>query len=333
MELTMSNLFKIFAALSLAATFSFAQYDVQYDENGNSEEQPEQSISEPEESENFNEEKSEETVAPKKSKKTAKKEAKKLDDDDPVMKVLAEKRARDAARKEEERQQAIREKEEQAANAESQKNQKSKVGIGIRADFDIANYWGTKYLDDEGFEEPSGFGFTAGITARASLLSVLDLVPEVTFEALWANREEDNFDREFTQYNLNIAVYFRALLHPRFYAEVGPQISFNLSNDVTSEDEEVSVDGLDVSMENPFNEEIEQAPLAFGVALGLGFNIIPQLSIGVRVYAGFTELYPDAKVNNDDASERVIGDDEYIGPDMTGTKLFNVKIGLNYWFM
>lgn len=328
----MSNFAKILAALGLAATFSFAQYDIQYDENGNSEEQ--QSISEPEESENSDEVKQEEPVAKKPAKKHAKKQAQKLDDDDPVMKVLAEKRAREAAQKEQEKQQAIHDKEEQdARDAEAKKNQRSKAGVGIRVDFDVASYWGTKYLDDEGLDEPSGFGFTAGITGRASLLSVLDLVPEVTFEALWATRDEDGFDREFTQYNLNIALYFRALLHPRFYAEVGPQISFNLSNKVSSEDDEVSVEGLDVTLDNPFNDDIEQAPLAFGVALGLGFNIIPQLSVGVRVYAGFTELYPDAKVNNDDPSDRVIEDNEYIGPDMTGTKLFNVKIGLNYWFM
>lgn len=318
----MKNFARILASVSLAATFSFAQY-VEYEDNEpwpTSEDQEsaqeESAATESEASE------AEEATEAKAEKAAVKDTAQKAEEDDAVSRVLAQKRARDAARKEEERQKALRGESEMSAidqTTQAPRTQRATAGIGIRADFNIANYWGSTELEDD-IDEPTGMGFDVALTARFEILSVLLFVPEFHFEAYWLDHDEDGFTREFNQMNLSLPLMFRAVLLSRFYAEVGPQFSLNLTNDVTTGSTTLKVPGAeDIVVENTYQEEIEQTSFAFGVTLGLGFYIIPdRLSISARFYAGLTELYPDAK------SQLI---------DLKGTKLNCIKFGLNFWIL
>lgn len=308
----MRNLAKLFAAVTLASTFSFAQY-VEYEDN---EQWP------------TSEEQEAEEAAKKEAEQKAKAEAEKKaqePEEDVVAKVLAQKRAADAARKEQEQQEAIRKQKEAEALA-AKKASRSTAGIGFRADFNLAYFWGSKDLED-GVEEPSGYGFDIGFTTRFEMLDVLWFTPELHFEAYWLEQEEESFTRQFDQMNISLPLMFRAVLHPRVYFEAGPQGSVNISNKCTfdKDNSKLHVPGADdIVVNNSFDEtEIEQTSFALGASMGLGFYIIPDyLSVSVRFYVGMTEIFPEAK---SPLSER---EDDRI---MVGTKLSCVKFGLNGW--
>lgn len=331
----MKNFARILASVSLAATFSFAQY-VEYEDNEpwpTSEDQEsaqeESAATESEASE------AEEATEAKAEKAAVKDTAQKAEEDDAVSRVLAQKRARDAARKEEERQKALRGESEMSAidqTTQPSKAQKATAGIGIRGDFSMGFFRGTEDLED-GVDEPSGYGFDAGITARLEMLDYLWFTPEILFEAYWLEQDEEAFTRQFDQMNITIPLMFRAILPfcTRVYFEFGPQFSLNLSNNVVFDEDHREFhipngDGPDIIVENTFDEpDIKQAVLAAGATLGLGFYIVPDyLAISARFYLGLTELFPDAESPLSDRDD---------GKIMVGTKLTGFKFGLNFWFI
>lgn len=332
----MRNLAKVLAVASIAATFSFAQYE-SYEDTENNEPWPtEEQASEQDESAGASEsEEAEEATEAKAEKAAVKDTAQEESDDDIIKKVLEEKRARDAARKEEEKQKGINGEDMSAIDqttAQSGRSQKATAGIGIRADFNIGSFWGTEDLED-GVDEPSGYGFDIGLTARFEMLDILWFTPEILFEAYWLEQDDEAFNREFNQMNLTIPLMFRAILPfcTRVYFEFGPQFSLNLSNNVVFDKDHREIhipngDGPDIIVENTFEEtEIEQTVFAAGLTMGLGFYIIPdRLAFNVRFFAGLTELFPDAK------SQLTDRDDNRI---MVGTKLESIKLGLNFWFL
>lgn len=328
----MKNFAKIAATVSLAAAFSFAQY-VEYEDNEPWPTSEEQENAQEEPSVAESEQNSTEEDIESKAKEVATKDTvQKSEEDDAVSRVLAQKRARDAARKEEERQKALRGESEMSAidqTTQPSRAQKATAGIGIRADFNIGNFWGTEDLED-GVEEPGGYGFDIGVTAHFEILDILWFTPEILFEAYWLEQEEEAFTRQFNQMGITIPLMFRAIFPfcTRIYFELGPQISLNLSNEVSFDEDQskLHVPGSDIVVDNTFEEpEIEQSIFAAGVAIGLGFYIVPdRLALDVRFYAGLTELFPDA---TSPLSDR---DDEKI---MVGTKLYSIKFGLNFWFL
>lgn len=328
----MRNLVKTLAVVSLAATFSFAQYEA-YEDTENNEPWPTEEQSEQEESSENNE--AEEAPEAKTEKVATKDTVQKVEEEDAVSKVLAQKRARDAARKEAEKQKALRGEEEMSAidkTTQPSKAQKATAGIGIRGDFSMGFFRGTEDLED-GVDEPSGYGFDAGITARLEMLDYLWFTPEILFEAYWLEQDEEAFTRQFDQMNITIPLMFRAILPfcTRVYFEFGPQFSLNLSNNVVFDEDHREIhipngDGPDIIVENTFDEpDIKQAVLAAGATLGLGFYIIPDyLAISARFYLGLTELFPDAESPLSDRDD---------GKIMVGTKLTGFKFGLNFWFI
>lgn len=330
----MRNLAKVLAVVSIAATFSFAQYEA-YEDTENNEPWPtEEQASEQDESAEASESEEAEEATEAKAEKTAVKDTtQEENDDDVIKKVLEEKRARDAARKEEERQRALNGEDMSAIDqttAQSGRSQKATAGIGIRADFNIGSFWGTEDLED-GVEEPDGYGFDVGITARFEMLDILWFTPEILFEAYWLEQDDEAFNREFNQMNLTVPLMFRAILpfFTRVYFEVGPQFSLNVSDEVVFDGDhsKLVVPGSDIVIDNTFEEtEIEQTVFAAGVALGLGFYIVPdRLAFNVRFYAGLTELFPDAR--------SPLSDREFDDRIMVNTKLYSIKLGLNFWIL
>lgn len=330
----MRNLAKVLAVVSLATTFSFAQYEA-YENTEDNEPWPTEEQSD-DQGESTEASEAEEAAEAKAEKAAVKEEAEEESDDDVIKKVLAEKRARDAARKEEEKQKKANGYEETSAvdntDIRAGKNQKPTAGIGLRADFNIGSFWGTDDLED-GVDEPSGFGFDVGVTARFEMLDILWFTPEILLEAYWLEQDDEAFNREFNQMNITVPLMFRAILpfYTRVYFEMGPQFSLNLSNKVAFDEDHSDFtirnnDGSTTTIHNTFEEpDIEQTVFAAGIAMGLGFYIIPdRLSFSVRFYAGLTELFPDAK---SPLSDR---DDDKI---MIGTKLNSIKLGLNFWIL
>ena len=212
------------------------------------------------------------------------------------------------------------------------------AGLGIRADYNFADYWGTEEMNGAD-GEASGWGFNVGITVRFEFLDVLWFTPELHFEYLKLAQDYDEINVDLKQSNLVLPLMIRAVLHPRVYFEVGPQFSLNLSNDFEydADRSEIHVPGApDIVVDKPkdFDDKIEQANFAFGVAMGLGFYIIPdRLSINARIHIGLTDLYPDATsviLYEGEGSNKVDPDKCKI---MVGTKLRTIKLGASFWFI
>lgn len=237
---------------------------------------------------------------------------------------------------------------DQTTAEQPKKVRNATAGLGIRADYNIANHWGTEKMNGAN-DEASGWGINVGITARFEIIDVLWFTPELHYEFFKLTQDYDEIEVQFKQSNLVLPLLFRAVLHPRAYFEVGPQFSLKLSGDFQydAERSDISVPGADIKVDMPhdFDDNIEQATLAFGVAMGIGFYIIPdRLSVNARFYVGLSELYPDAtsiilyeddiEYSKDQKSEE---SNKKIKPEdckvLEGTKLRAIKLGASFWFI
>ncbi|MBR3669768.1 MAG: PorT family protein [Fibrobacter sp.] len=215
------------------------------------------------------------------------------------------------------------------------------AGLGIRADYNFADYWGTEEMNGAN-DEASGWGFNVGITVRFEFLDVLWFTPELHYEYFKLTQDYDEIEVQFKQSNLVLPLMLRAVLHPRAYFEVGPQLSLNLSNDFEYDAErgDIHIPGADdIKVDKPhdFDDNVEQATIAFGVAMGLGFYIIPdRLSVNARIYVGLTDLYPDAtsimlyEGEDNIVNGKVVPEKSKV---MVGTKLRTIKLGASFWFI
>ena len=215
------------------------------------------------------------------------------------------------------------------------------AGIGIRGGYNFTNYWGTEDLNGAE-DEASGWGFDVGVAARFEIIDVLWFTPELHYEYFKLTQDYDEINIQLKQSNLTLPLLFRAVLHPRAFFEVGPQLSLNLSYDFEydADRSEINVPGApDIAVPKPkdFDDHIEQATFAFGVAMGLGFYIIPNhLSINARFYVGLTDLYPDAtsiilyEGNENTVNGKVVPEKSKV---FVGTRLRAINLGASLWFL
>ena len=225
------------------------------------------------------------------------------------------------------------------AEQPAKKVRRATAGIGIRGGYNITNYWGTKDLNGAE-EEASGWGFDAGVAARFEIIDVVWFTPELHFEYFKVTQDYDEIEIQQTQSNLALPLLLRAVLHPRAFFEVGPQLNLNLSNKLEYDAEmgDIHVPGSDITVKRPedFGDDIEQATLGFGVVMGVGFYIIPDhLSINARFYVGLADLYPDATsvmlYEDDSNKDRKVKESDC--KVMEGTKLRAINLGLSLWFL
>ena len=120
----------------------------------------------------------------------------------------------------------------------------------------------------------------------------------------------------FTQMDLQIPLLARGIISDRFFAMLGPQLNFSVSNKVTLDGE--TIPGNVVNIKYSLDEEIDQSVFGLGVTLGVGAYVIDRLSVDFRLYMGFLELYPDA-------------DDRLM--DLSGARLMTMNFGVGYWFL
>ena len=230
---------------------------------------------------------------------------------------------------------------DQTTAEQPKKVRNATAGLGIRADYNIANHWGTEEMNGAS-DEASGWGFNVGITARFEIIDVLWFTPELHYEYFKLTQDYDEIEVQFKQSNLVLPLLFRAVLHPRAYFEVGPQFSLKLSGDFEYDADrgDIHIPGADdIKVDKPhdFDDNVEQATLAFGVDMGIGFYIIPdRLSVNARFYVGLSELYPDAtsiilyEGDNNIKDGKVVAEKSKV---LEGTKLRAIKLGASFWFI
>ena len=162
---------------------------------------------------------------------------------------------------------------------------KNAIGFGARASFIYGNFWGFKDMDD--LDAPSGFGADFGVAAHFPITNGLTFTPEIAFRLFYLDHGDDDYTRNFDMTFLDFAFYVRGAITKTFYLEVGPQLSINTSGDYTIENQSGAYDNF---------ENIEQTPVEFGINIGLGYNVLDNLSVGFRWYMGFNEVFPTNSV-------------------------------------
>lgn len=213
----------------------------------------------------------------------------------------------------------------------------SRFGAGVKATFDYGMMYGFEEDNDGTDENPSGFGFDAGLMFRLNLAKGLYFAPEVNFAYTSTSHKFLKKERSYTSMDLEIPLMFRAsfVFLEKLYVTAGPQIVLNLKND---SDIPPMADGSTLlgGMANGamsalgYTEHTEQGFFNFGIAAGLGYNIVGGLNVDARFYMGFMELFPDTKaIGYDDVKPG----DAFTYINMHGAKMMKFKVGVSYWFM
>ena len=213
------------------------------------------------------------------------------------------------------------------------------AGIGIRGGYNFTNYWGTEDLNGAE-DEASGWGFDVGVAARFEIIDVLWFTPEIHFEYFKVTQDYDEIEIQLKQSNLALPLLLRAVLHPRAFFEVGPQLNLNLSNSLEYDAEkgDIHIPGSDITVKRPddFGDNVEQATFGFGIVMGVGFYVIPNhLSINARFYVGLTDLYPDATsvMLYEDDNNKTHELKESDCKVMEKTRLRAINLGASLWFL
>lgn len=213
----------------------------------------------------------------------------------------------------------------------------SKFGAGVKATFNYGMMYGFEEDNDGTDGDPSGFGFDAGLMFRLNLAKGLYFAPEVNFAYTSTSHKFLKKERSYTSMDLEIPLMFRAsfVFLEKLYVTAGPQIVLNLKND---SDIPPMADGSTLlgGMANGamsalgYTEHTEQGFFNFGIAAGLGYNIVGGLNVDARFYMGFMELFPDTKaIGYDDVKPG----DAFTYINMHGAKMMKFKVGVSYWFM
>lgn len=203
--------------------------------------------------------------------------------------------------------------------------------FGLRTAFDYGRMYGFKEdLENDSDIDgvPSGIGFEAGVMFRIRMIPNLFFAPEVNFAYMSTEHEYIKHKREYKSIDMEVPLLMRGVIADRFYVTGGPQLNFSLSSEADLEPIENFNPGIETARIQS-TEKIEQASFSFGIAAGIGVNIVAGLFFDLRYYMGITELYPDVKTLDDmDVAE---GDFSLV--DMSGARMMKFKVGISYWFL
>lgn len=208
------------------------------------------------------------------------------------------------------------------------KDKGSNNGFGARIAFDYGTMYGFDEQDDDVDADPSGIGFEVGVMARIQMIPNLYFAPEVNFAYISTTHEYLKLERTYTSMDLEIPLLFRGIIADKFYITAGPQLVINISNEMEMEKKAINIGGEEQYI-NLNKENVEESSFGFGLAAGLGYNIVKGLNIDLRVFMGLMELYPD--LINQDNAESLYDVETMI--NMDGAKMMKFKVGISYWFM
>ena len=164
-----------------------------------------------------------------------------------------------------------------------------------------------------------GVGFNAGIAAKYNINEMLAVAPELGVDF----RRIADDEVTFSFWVLEIPVMIRVSPMPNLYIEGGPTIGFILSNgtdyDLPEELEGVTMMGAEDIGGAMFPKDTKT--LEVGLALGVGYTVIPNLDVNFRFAMGFTNVFDDIDLGPLAPTQEV---------DMQNLQL---SIGATYWFM
>jgi len=195
---------------------------------------------------------------------------------------------------------------------------KKEIGLGARLAVGYGMIWGLKddWSIDEDDENPGGLDLEAGVMGRYVVTPIVHFTPELLFHYGKPKHDNKYGKYEFSFMNVEIPLLVRAYASPKFYGYIGPQLGFNIHNDVSLKAKYADKTGSNPTGYTKFGKKVDQAVFGFGIAAGVGYYLMDKLSLDFRTYMGLTEQYPDTKGSL---------------VDLKGAKLLSFAIGANYW--
>lgn len=198
----------------------------------------------------------------------------------------------------------------------SQKNkperaQNSPLQFGLKAG---GNYSGTIFsATNQYYDVNYKFGYYGGLIFKIDLPKSMSLQPEILYNEK-GDRLKELQDEDVTAiFNfvfLSMPIMFQYQINPKFYVEVGPEISYLLS--VKLKFKKNTYDDEDLT-------EL-YSPLDAGLGFGIGYSLSPKISVGARYTYGF-----------------IPGANEEAYFERSGVKPYkfthsNAQLGINYFF-
>lgn len=154
--------------------------------------------------------------------------------------------------------------------------------IGIHAAGTMSSLWGD---DADGIS--SKIGFNAGFAGKVAFKDLpITIAPEVLIDMRRVGSDDDD-DFTLTEWALDIPVMVRFEVLKLFFVEAGPSFDFNLN---TSSETKV----LNKTVETDYDENTFE----FGLAFGVGTDIIPMVDIDFRVNLGLTDIFDKPDYGN-----------------------------------
>jgi len=172
--------------------------------------------------------------------------------------------------------------------------------FGIKGGMNVSSLSNDAGLDDS----KSKIGFNAGIFLNAPISEEFSIQPEILYNNL-GSKVTQEYNIGNTTYStesalhldyISVPVMFQYNATPAFYLEAGPEFGFLVSardkfkSSTNGDSNGSETTSLDTDDFNKFN---------FGVGLGAGYWITPNLGINARYVAGFTDVAKDRPSGTD----------------------------------
>jgi len=180
------------------------------------------------------------------------------------------------------------------------------VGLHVSAGYNA--YW-----SDDNAKDFWGPTVNGGVTFLLPLMGVISLNPELSLDFRTASQEttepfgtqEYTVKETLTELGLDLPILVRFHFNDALFAELGPQVSMNISDEYTVDD-----NGDEYSTKNTERSAFELATI-----MGVGYRIVPKFELDFRVVIGLNKVYDDDVITG------------------TSPRTFQILVGATYWVM
>jgi hypothetical protein len=179
----------------------------------------------------------------------------------------------------------------------------AQVQMGGHAAVNFSTLWGDGASEKE---IPWSLGLTAGAAAKVAVNEKVSVVPELDVD--WRRQKDDEFT--WNTWALELPVLARYNVLPQMYFEAGPRFALLLSS-------EMEQDLGSVVETTNFGKNDALNVFEFGIDVGIGCSVTPNLDLGIRYGVGLTSIIDGKKFESDDQAFRNM----------------QIQVGGIYWFM
>lgn len=173
----------------------------------------------------------------------------------------------------------------------------AQVHVAGRVAFNFGTVWGDH---TEGYDW--GAGFNAGALTKIDVTPTIAFVPGVEVELRRIANEDFGVEYSSNLWYIDLPLLARFAINPQFFVDAGLNLGVNVIAKMTTK-----INGHEESGDIENMNTID-----LGLVAGVGYTVIPNLDINVRLNVGLSNMVDDSEV---------------------GSKNLRFQAGVSYWFM